>query len=450
MNMSKRDRIEIEDNETEAFIFGKKPTVHKRPMGRAPKGKEWNKHTGEWDDIEEEKNQEAVDTVDTPNDEFVWVSSKRKILCDGKKCSSRSKTNGPIQGVRYNKGKKDLCTGCFFNMPLRFQGAYIEKTHADFLSWKRDIDGGGVDEGSEEPCNNLLSESLESSLRGMSTESIYNYEYDEFYSEAKATHRFRFAMNCRTEKSRGSGILILGTRHGGDVSSLLSVGFSQEEIYVCNKDKTELELLKSKFTNVNTICGDFVQISQTRQWLGVWYDMMSTWTKNGEWDVDNMPPILDNSCVVAVTLACRKNGSDYASHCKELTELLRDKKMAFSEKGGRLSQDACIYRGGRNGKSHMVFCLATYERRSIPLTDFTGCFLKIPFDLFKGKYGKDENWVNMYNMQDDHLFATVTSAAGEGSFNVKFIGVFGFPLPVDSSWRPTAQEVAKYIFRPGK
>jgi hypothetical protein len=446
------ERRFVSENKDSIQINTDEEKVYKRPPGRAPNGKEWNKHAGKWEDMEETEI-DVTDSSQAHSQELVWISGETRLVCDGKKCLSGKMAKNPIEGILFNNGKKDLCSSCFSSMPSRFQGSYIKKDYNDFLSWKSNVDGcadaGSVDtEVSREEPSDSIGDSLESSLIRINTVSSYSSEQDEFYSEAKATHRFRFALNCRNEMSKGEGILVLGTRHGGDVSALLNVGFSQEDIFVCNNDQTELECLKAKFPNVNTVCGDFVQVSQTRNWLGVWYDMMCTWTKDGEWDTNSMPPVFDNACVVAVTLACRQNGGDYAYHSRELTELLRDKKRVRSEKGGKLSQDACVYRGGKNGKSHMVFCLAKYERRSVRAKDFTGSFLKIPFEIFKGKFGKDESWVNMYAMQDDNLFATVTSDAGGGSFNVKFMGRFGFPLPEDDTWKPTAQEVEKYIFLP--
>ena len=273
----------------------------------------------------------------------------------------------------------------------------------------------------------------------------YNAIEDEYYTEAKRDHRTRFANCCADEKDKGNGILILETRWGGATQALLNAGFAQSDIYACNNcenDPGALDALHLKFPNVNCVKDDIVKFAMTREWLGIWYDMECTWTKNGEWNSDRIPARFDNAYVVAISLSCRNCGGTYLEHAVDLTKLLTDLKRTSSQKGGFCSQDASLY-VGRGGERNMVFGLAKYNRRMLHQPeDYIGVNLMIPFEIFKGKYQND-SWIQGYAFNDNHLFASVVSFSGD-SFQVRFYDRSSFLIKECEDWEPTLDQVRMY------
>lgn len=100
---------------------------------------------------------------------------------------------------------------------------------------------------------------------------------DAYDSTVKNTTRSSFAAYCleASKSTDRKDILYLESPHGGATKELLK-HFDAKNLHPCNKSADAVESLKTLFPEVCVVKGDIYKIHNTREWLGVWFDTVSS------------------------------------------------------------------------------------------------------------------------------------------------------------------------------
>ena len=184
---------------------------------------------------------------------------------------------------------------------------------------------------------------------------------DPYNTLEKQAQRFYFVAHCvhaRQKHGGSDGILYLETQYG-NLTRLLLAHFPASELHPCNWDVDVVADLKLQFSGVEVEYGNIIDVAKHHaRWLGVWYDMESSWCKRHTgWDWAVMPSRFDNAMVCAVTLTNSHTEYSAEQHAIDLSELL-------TNRGGTLMQQPFAY-VGRSGVQNMVFALATFPPKPV-------------------------------------------------------------------------------------
>ena len=240
-----------------------------------------------------------------------------------------------------------------------------------------------------------------------------------------------FAHRCKSARDNDSNgkVLILETEQCKAISTLLQFGFIEDDIVVCNHSRHTLEAIGDVHPHVTTVHGDIRAMSKTGMWLGVWFDLETA-------SLDEISFCNMRICAITLTNA----------HAMCSADLLCDKLKSFLNTKDTIVHQQPYVCKGKGGICNMCFGICDVVRPRCAMPErLLGAPIHVPIKHFGvKKYGA--LWIRDCFVDNDHIVGSVTSVGKDGTFGVKFLANDGYMFQEEDEWRPSFEEVYRFMY----